>query len=149
MGMFDHIEAECPTPGCKGRLYGQIKGGSESSYDVPHDGMMPAHEARDVDGTVVTEEIPMVRVQIVQTKKGDMSKTTPVENFFMKVYTQEQWDETFGHLKARFERPTREEYVAHMRRAEIEGDGLRSFHYVGEDGLHYEGSFYWSFKENK
>lgn len=160
VGMIETLTSKCVTPGCLGWLEGQIKGGCRFRYDVPHDGVMSPGEAQDVNAVTLSCEacgaearveavIPeTVPVRLVDIVVGDTTRTTPVENLTIKVYTPEQWIESYGHLKAQRIKPSREEYLDHMRKAGIDGDKPVKFHYKS-GGLYYEGSVYLTFKENK
>jgi hypothetical protein len=167
MGMVEHVTAKCPTPNCKGELYDQIKGGSSSSYDVPHDGLMDANEARDVDGCtmschacgatarVAVEPIPQVRVYLTDVKIGDVNKTTPVMRFMVESMDEEELNTHPSYLSWRISKTGKvefpkslEEYMA-LQRQYFPNEGEPIPFKVKDNGRVINTRLWYEFKENK
>jgi len=176
MGMFDYIEAKCPTPGCKGSLGGQTKGGECMMNTFEIKDQMDIQDARAVDGedlhcpacyatarvrAIIPENPPTVEVKLEDVKVGDVNNTVIVHNFALETWPDSDPEFTghLGHIrrmgsrrrdegKCTYENPTREEYMRHQSKAGIEGDEPTYFEYVdGETRI--QGRTWTHFKENK
>ena len=166
MGIVEHVNAKCPTPGCLGSFYDQVKTGDYGSYYVPTDGFMEAHAALAVDGCemhchacgatarVQSDPQPKVRVRLVDIKIGDTNLTIPVRNFRIEKVNTRALEEHGIYLTRRrlqgfkYWNPDAREYLYYQSLAGVMGETQsRNFDFT-LNGVTYEGRTWISFKDN-
>lgn len=157
MGIVEHVVAACPTEGCKGRLYDQVKTGEYGSYEVPHDGYMDPVSAYNVNGCVmvcsacgaeyrVDAEPPTpVRVRLKELKKGDVNLTIPKLNLRVNKIPESEKG-TLRHLRGEQSKPSRDEYLALQVKAGCSETEPVNFDYK-EGGFDYMCRAYYTFEE--
>jgi hypothetical protein len=167
MGIVEHVNAKCVTPECLGEMYDQIKGGSQSSYDVPHNGLMDAVAANDVNGCtlhchacgatarVVAEPTPQVKVYLADIKVGDTNKTTPVMRFMVESMDEEEHLTHPSYLSWRLSKTgniefpkSLEEYMVIQKQYLFSEDKPVPFK-AKADGKVVQSRLWYEFKENK